>query len=1042
VALNAGSAYSEYRLKYDGFLQDLRAVEREYARFAAAVDKGQPPTLAPDTRGAREAAQLAKLNASLAAQQARAAEAQARASATAAAGQVRLTVAQNAGAISAQRLATEQQRTAAATANAASAAARAQAAQIRLAQQQERASQSVRRSADGMAILPRTIAGLSDEAASFAKGMLGAGAALTAFSAASQTAVQSFQLKAAIDAGRVSLGAFLGSQEKANAAFQAGSRFADQYALRQSEVAAALSSLAPLLRTSTTETEKQLEVLARLQSLNPAATFQDAAFSIKELASGDYASIADQFNLGRAASQALRDEVASGVDVFVALDRVLAQNGATVDVLATRLEGATGAQNQYNASVERLQLAIGTLVTGPGTAFLNWLAQGAEDTTAFINLVSGITGDQLSAGLLTAGQSFEVYAAAAREAAIAQRELAAARDPLGALFGLYPQVQALTQAQYGLAQSLMAAGASADQAYARVQALEPVTVAYANALGLATKAGPEAAAAIAALEPALLSTAAASEANQAAVLELIQSYLDMGGEGVNLAAGLQQIAVGHALAEQRASEHADAEAASADEAAAAAASMDLATVAASAEADALRDATAAAFEQANAGAGVEAQARAAAEALLGAGDAGAAAAAKLANSSAQVDVLTAALYRQEAAALAARAALGGGGALSNLGRNVARGVGGTTEAIRALNRVYNAGPLGQPPPRSTGGGRGSGGGRASGGASAEAKAAEKRNADLTRLEEQRAQLAADTQKRLEDLERDHVGRLLAIQAEYARKQLEAENKLRVGSLRSRASFYDALTQSTPEIGKAAADNLSAAYEAAFAEAQTLAQQGKAALASEFLSLRQSQISEELDAQKAIAAAREKGDKAEVDRLQRIEQLYKQAREEELKQLLEGGDANVNAQAEALDTESAAYAEKQAEIAAASDEKALKLTANEQKILGAVQATNLAYAEQLRLQQQAAGIAGGPPLPQAQQVAQQQAATAAPPLPTTAAGGAVLVDYPALLAAMLTLGADVARLAGVTEGHSGLLDRLIAAQSETARALGRLGVRSG
>jgi hypothetical protein len=1080
VALNAGSAYSEYRLKYDGFLQDLRAVEREYARFAAAVDKGQPPTLAPDTRGAREAAQLAKLNASLAAQQARAAEAQARASATAAAGQARLTVAQNAGAISAQRLATEQQRTAAATANAASAAARAEAAQLRLAAQQERASQGVRRTADGMAILPRTFAGLSDQAASFATNLLGVSSAFTVLAAAGQTAVQGFQLKSAIDAGRASLGAFLGSQEKANAAFRDGVRFADQYAIKQSEIATALSSLAPLLRTSTTETEKQLEVLARLQTQRPGATFADAAFSVKELAGGDYASIVEQFNLSRTAAQRLRDEVAAGADVFRVLDTELNAMGASSAVLATRLEGAAGAQNRAAAATEQFSLAIGALVAGPGTALLNWYAQGTTAAAEFASRLAGQGNAATAAAAQTAASatSYDDYlqrinaANAATQAGIIQTQaLIGYFGPLSGALNLvagsalgYSQAQtALTATQYAYVQALIAAGVAEEEAVARAEL-------HAGALNLIGLAVQQAGGELDAYAQRLAAVAAAGDGYLAGAQALLAAY-GAGEIGVaQLVAGLQALEESQRRNAEGALLAADSNAQFGQSLGSATAAAYEAQQAADADAFAKLEEAAAAEQAKQRHEELEAALQRATAATGNMGPMIDFIVQKFGIEENRVRALIAS-YRELAAAKGAAGTPSGYGGMApadvarseRISRNsqdIMLATGDTATQLRIVQSRLKAAnaesseyvslkvreanlqeQIARDAARGGGGGAGGGGGKGAAKSPA-VKAAEQQARQLQALDEKRVDLARDTQKRLETLERDHTERLIEIQRKYVEAQLAAENKLRVGSLRSRASFYDVLTQSTPEIGKAAADNLSAAYEAAFAEAQTLAQQGKAALASEFLSLRQSQISEELDAQKAIAAAREKGDKAEVDRLQRIEQLYKQAREEELKQLLEGGDANVNAQAEALDTESAAYAEKQAEIATASDEKALKLTANEQKILGAVQATNLAYAEQLRLQQQAAGIAGSPPLPQAQQVAQQQAATAAPPLPTTAAGGAVLVDYPALLAAMLTLGADVARLAGVTEVHSGLLDRLIAAQSETARALGRLGVRSG
>lgn len=84
--------------------------------------------------------------------------------------------------------------------------------------------------------------------------------------------------------------------------------------------------------------------------------------------------------------------------------------------------------------------------------------------------------------------------------------------------------------------------------------------------------------------------------------------------------------------------------------------LDISKIAAQAQEQALSSAAQAAYKARDAGGGLSAQARAAAQALLANGNAGAAAAAQLARSSSQIDIMTAALYRQ---AVAAREAAGG-----------------------------------------------------------------------------------------------------------------------------------------------------------------------------------------------------------------------------------------------------------------------------------------------------------------------------------------------------------------------------------------------
>jgi hypothetical protein len=1075
LALNAGSAYSEYRLRYDGFLDDIKKVKAEYARLQADLEKGKPPSFGGgDTKGAKELAALAKIHATIAQQQARAAAAQTTAQNTAAVGAQRLAVAQNTAATSAQRLSTEQQKTVAATANAARAAAQAEAAQLRLAQAQERAAVSVKKNADGVAILPRTFAGLSDEAAAFASSLTGVGAALTALGAAGAIAAQGFQLKASIDAGRASLGAFLGSQERANETFAAGARFADQYAIKQSEVAGALAALAPLLRTSTTETEKQLEVMTRLQSLNPAATFNDAAFSIKELAGGDYASIVEQFNLSRTAAQRLRDEVAKGADVFQVLDAELNRMGATSAVLSTRLEGAAGAQNQYNAAVEKLQLSIGTLVTGPGTNLLNFLSEAITRTTLLTDRLSGQGNvyTQNAAAVVATSGSYASYTASLA-AANAQTDLSIARGAqfyatlntllpgLGAvtqgLVRYTTQNQQLSESQYLYAQALMASGVAQEQAVAQAQAQ---SVALNQIQGAVDSAGG----ALDIYQQRLAAVATAGEGYTLAAVALVAQFDGTAEGAARLAAGLDALedsALRNAQAATiQTNSNLEAAAASGD----ATAQYILQRQAIEGTTNASADATVAANQAAlakitDAAAADEARQRheELEKAIIAAANGSNTVQASAANIAAafrgtEIPAIIDAInyYRELQAARAgaaraetAKAALADQRAGErNLKIDVARAA--AVEQYGQRQRAYNAEQAREAAARESKARKAKGGGGGGGSSAAATKAqkeAEQLAAQQQKYDDQRVALQEETTRKLQELEQEHGEKLLAIQATYLKKQAEAERSLRLTSLQSRASFYDQLTQSTPDIGQEQAQALSAAYEAAFQEAQALAQNGQAALAQDFLKLKQEQIAAELDYQKAVAAAKEKGDAAEVERLRRIEELNKAARDEELKQLLEGGDANQKAAEDAVATENQAYVDKQGEIASAAEVKADKITVAEAKILNATTATNLALAEQLRLQQAQAGLpqTSAPPLPQAQAVATANPAGAST-LPTAGTGGAVLVDYPALFSQVVVLSGDIARIAGLVEVQGGKLDNLYTAQEGTARALERLGQR--
>lgn len=202
-----------------------------------------------------------------------------------------------------------------------------------------------------------------------------------------------------------------------------------------------------------------------------------------------------------------------------------------------------------------------------------------------------------------------------------------------------------------------------------------------------------------------------------------------------------------------------------------------------------------------------------------------------------------------------------------------------------------------------------GGGRSGGGGGARSTAvsnAQKTNDALLKA-------ATDYQQNREESEREHQQKLLDIQAEFERKSLEQQRENEIGKRESRADFYDELTQSTADIGEDLAGELAGAYEEAYAEAQREAQSGNQQLANDLLELKQEQLFTELDYQQDRARAQEEGDKAEVQRLDAIMDLRRDAMREELKQLEDGGDALVQERDAALAEEQARFAEQQDQL---------------------------------------------------------------------------------------------------------------------------------
>lgn len=189
----------------------------------------------------------------------------------------------------------------------------------------------------------------------------------------------------------------------------------------------------------------------------------------------------------------------------------------------------------------------------------------------------------------------------------------------------------------------------------------------------------------------------------------------------------------------------------------------------------------------------------------------------------------------------------------------------------------------------------------------------------------------DFYKDSEQAERDHQQKMLDIYNEFAKKQKAAERINETDKRKSRASFYESLMG----IEGIDTQTFSAQYEAAFAEAQRIAQEGKATLSKEFLSLRQDQIDQMIQLEQELADVRGDDKLTESEKQSRIEyikgimRLYEDAHQEELKQLMESGDENANQLQEQLKAEQQAYADQTQEIAKKASEQAdAKVTAAE------------------------------------------------------------------------------------------------------------------
>lgn len=298
----------------------------------------------------------------------------------------RTAAAQAQAATAAQRLGTEQARQAKETSNAAAAATRAELADIRLAAAKDKVGKSASYSAQLTESFKQGIVGIVGPAAA-------AATALGAVTSVAKSFGDAFQFKAELDATTHSVELQLKGVRDSGRVFAEAAAFGKEYAFTQQEMSTVTQASVGILRQSTSSFTDLAGVLARLQVLAPGKTIEDAAFSVRELASGDITSIAEQFNISRQKAYEMRDAINSGADVVQVLKTYLDNAGVGMDTLAARTQGAVGRMNELKRAQEDLTLAQAAWAQGPGMQALDMQTR----------LTLGLTRAMGGGGGLTAG---------------------------------------------------------------------------------------------------------------------------------------------------------------------------------------------------------------------------------------------------------------------------------------------------------------------------------------------------------------------------------------------------------------------------------------------------------------------------------------------------------------------------------------------------------------------------------------------------------------------------------------------------------------
>lgn len=135
----------------------------------------------------------------------------------------------------------------------------------------------------------------------------------------------------------------------------------------------------------------------RLAKLNPAEGLEGAAFSMKELLSGDYISMVERFNIGKSqiqGSDALAAGKAGDVDAFInGMDKLLDQQNMTEEAFEKMLDSPA---SKWTAAINNLKFKLASVgqeamtILAPVFDQINNALDSEQATTFFYNMSRGI----------------------------------------------------------------------------------------------------------------------------------------------------------------------------------------------------------------------------------------------------------------------------------------------------------------------------------------------------------------------------------------------------------------------------------------------------------------------------------------------------------------------------------------------------------------------------------------------------------------------------------------------------------------------------
>lgn len=207
----------------------------------------------------------------------------------------------------------------------------------------------------------------------------------------------------------IRLRAITGSQEEANRLMAEAAQIAQRLNQPVTAVQRTVAAILPFVEQTGEGLETWVDLITRVQSLNPAEGFEGALFAVRELISSggtDAVSLAERFNLPRAA---LKDAIADS-GLAAGLDTILNQMGATTESAAEMGNTLSGSLARAGDAANR---ALGTglapflgTVTSLVEAGANWLGTMQESYPLLLQIGGGfsIATAGASSFLLVAGQ--------------------------------------------------------------------------------------------------------------------------------------------------------------------------------------------------------------------------------------------------------------------------------------------------------------------------------------------------------------------------------------------------------------------------------------------------------------------------------------------------------------------------------------------------------------------------------------------------------------------------------------------------------------